>query len=282
MAFSYDIAVVGGGASGLAAAVSASLEFEKNNRQAKIVVLESNARVGKKLLATGNGRCNLTNRNVNLVHYHGDTEYLSGILENFSSQTVTEFFELLGLLCKGQDEGRVYPYSMQASTVLDILRIQLDHYHVEQNCGSPVTAVQKVPSGFVLTAGDQEVQAKRVIFASGGMAYPQLGANGSGYSILKSLGHSCTELFPTLVQLKTEPKRAKPLKGARSTASATLLVNGKPVQTVTGEVQFTENGLSGICIFELSRMVGEYSNEARLEVSLDMMPEYTVEQLFPG
>jgi predicted Rossmann fold flavoprotein len=280
MALNFDLAVVGGGAAGLTAAIAAADECEKNHRKLKIAVLEANPRVGKKLLATGNGRCNLTNMDVSAAHYHGDAKALSPILNTHSPQDVIEFFESLGLLCKEQDEGRVYPYNAQASAVLDVLRLHLDRFGVETICDFPVNSVIKKQDGFEVRSAERSVIAKSVIFATGGMAYPQLGANGSGFAILKTLGHSTTKLFPALVQLKTEPKRAKPLRGARSMAEATLIADGEPVKSVEGEVQFTENGLSGICIFELSRLVGEFGTEKKIEISLDLMPEYTAWQIF--
>jgi predicted Rossmann fold flavoprotein len=270
-----DIAVIGGGAAGLAAAVAAAQECIKNHIHAKIVVLEANARIGKKLLATGNGRCNLTNLNVDTAHYHGDTERCAALLKEYSPQVIIDFFADLGLLCKVQDEGRVYPYNAQAAAVLDILRYQLESLHVQSVCDFKVNDVKKMNSGFEIFSSSGTFRTKRIIFASGGMAYPQLGSDGSGFQILSALGHSCTKLFPALVQVKTEPRRAKPLKGARSAACAVLLANGKPVKTVNGEVQFTENGLSGICIFELSRLIGELEGKHTIEISLDLMPEYT-------
>lgn len=280
MALNFDLAVVGGGAAGLMAAIAAAEESQKSRRRLKIAVLEGNARVGKKLLATGNGRCNLTNTGVSREHYHGDTLALESILDRYAPQKIMDAFQSFGLLCREQDEGRVYPYNMQASAVLDILRLQLERFGVETVCDFAVTGIQKGGDGFRISSAQSGVEAKRVILATGGLAYPQLGANGSGFQIAKSLGHSTTKLFPALVQLKTDPKRAKPLKGARSAVAATLLADGNPIKTVSGEVQFTENGLSGICIFELSRLAGELGVSRKIEISLDLMPEYTARQIF--
>ena len=276
----FDILVVGGGAAGLMAAITAAQECKNNHIDVKIAVLESNPRIGKKLLATGNGRCNLTNQAVSAVHYHGDTDFLPSLLKVYSPQYIVDYFASLGLLCKEQDEGRVYPYNSQASAVLDILRLQLENNGVEIVCDFIVRSIIKVDDGFKISSELQTINAKRVIFATGGMAYPQFGSNGSGFRILTALGHSVTKMFPALVQVKTDIRRAKPLKGARSAASATLFSDGKPVKTVTGEVQFTENGLSGICIFELSRLVGELGTANKIEIALDLMPEYTAQQIF--
>jgi predicted Rossmann fold flavoprotein len=275
----YDLAVVGGGAAGLMAAIAAAQETEKSHRKIRIVVLEANSRVGKKLLATGNGRCNLTNMGVSKEHYHGDVKYLSPVLEKYSPGNIISYFESLGLLCREQDEGRVYPYNLQASSVLDVLRYQLDRFGIETKCDFTVTEVHKNKACFSIVSSQGSISAERVIFATGGMAYPQLGANGTGYKVIESFGHRIAKPYPALVQLKTDPKRAKPLKGARSQADAALLIDGKRVKTVNGEVQFTENGLSGICIFELSRMVGEQLPSQKVEVSLDLMPDYSTQQI---
>lgn len=274
---SYDIAVIGGGASGLMAAAAAAQACGKKHMT--IAVLEANPRVGKKLLATGNGRCNLTNRNADITHYHGDTALAAPLLDKYTPQEIIGRFASFGLLCKELDEGRVYPYNLQASAVLDILRFQLDRLGVKTVCDFTVASVQKSASGFTIFSDSDKVGAKRVILACGGKAYPQLGSNGSGYQIASSLGHSVTTLFPALVQVKTDPRRAKPLKGARSAGTATLFLNGKPVKTVSGEIQFTENGLSGICIFELSRLVGEAGRAQKPEISLDLLPEYSAEEI---
>ncbi|XOQ49570.1 MAG: Aminoacetone oxidase family FAD-binding enzyme [Eubacteriales bacterium] len=276
----YDIGIIGGGAAGLMAAVCAAQECRKNRIPARIAVLEANPRVGKKLLATGNGRCNLTNRNLSAEHYHGDTDLAMPLFKKYTPQRIIDQFSSLGLLCREREEGRIYPNNLQASAVLDILRFQLESLGVKTLTDFPAAAVKKTGAAFTVHSQSGTVSAKRLIFACGGKAYPQLGSNGNGYPILKSLGHSVTGLFPALVQVKTDPARAKPLKGARSAACATLLAGGKPVKTVCGEVQFTENGLSGICIFELSRLAGELKAEKKLEIALDLLPDYTEEEVF--
>ena len=275
----FDLAVVGGGAAGLAAAVAAARELERQHRQKKIVVLEAGVRVGKKLLATGNGRCNLTNVDVQPSRYHGDTAVLPAVFDRYPPHEVIDFFRSLGLLCREEDEGRVYPYNLQASAVLDVLRLQLEHLRVEIFCDFPVAGLKKAASGFEIYSNGLSIFAKSVVFATGGLAGSQLGANGSGYEVLKSLGHRCTGLFPALVQVTTDPRRVKPLKGARSAANAVLLANGTPAASSRGEVQFTEHGLSGICIFELSRFVGELYGKRTLELALDLMPEYGEPQI---
>ena len=273
----YDIAVAGGGAAGMMAAIAAAQA--KNGL--RILVLEGNARAGKKLLATGNGRCNLSNRYAAPAHYHGDVERAAPILQSYTPEKVVGCFAGMGLLCRELDEGRIYPYSLQAASVLELLRLQMERRGVQVQCGCPVDAIRRERGAFLLCVGEEAFRARRVIFATGGLAYPQLGANGSGYGLLRALGHRITPLRPALVQIQTEPRRVKPLKGMRSLAEATLLADGKPIQTVKGEVQFTEHGLSGICMFDLSRRAGELleQKDKKVELSLDLLPEYTEQQI---
>ena len=275
----YDIAVVGGGASGLMASVAAAAECERLGKNANIVILEKNTRVGKKILMTGNGRCNLTNCSVGVNSYSGDTDFLKPVLEEYTAAKIIDIFKGMGLLCRETDGGRVYPYNMQASGVLNILLRRLEFYNIETLCGFDVTGVKKAGFGFVISSKSCEVCAKKLVFAFGGMACPQSGSDGKCFTILRSLGHKPTKLFPSLVQVKTVAKRVNPLKGIRSIVSATFIAEGKRIKTESGEVQFTENGLSGICIFDLARLAGEYGSDKGPQISLDFMPEYTAEDI---
>lgn len=271
----YDIAVIGGGASGLAAAAAASEQARHAQKHLKIAVLEKNPRVGKKLLMTGNGRCNLENMNAAPEHYHGDTAEAASILKRFPPEKILEAFRAHGLFCREMDEGRVYPYSLQASSVLNILRRAIDTAGVETICDFPVQNIENISGGFSVSSEKGRVNARKVIVAAGGKACPQSGSEGDGYGLLRVFRHSVVPLLPALVQLRTDTKRVRPLKGVRCMAAASLLENGREKKTVRGEVQFTENSLSGICIFELSRFL----ESKTAEVSLDLVPEYTAADL---
>ncbi|MCH3972136.1 MAG: aminoacetone oxidase family FAD-binding enzyme [Oscillospiraceae bacterium] len=265
----YTLAVVGGGASGLLGAVRAAELLGGAN----VVVLEAAARVGKKLLATGNGRCNLTNMGVSVQHYHGDSAQAEQLLQAFPPKRILAYFQHLGLLCREQTEGRVYPYSLQASSVLNILRSHLQSCGVEERCDFTVQTIRRTPNGFLLHAQDgSSVCAQFVLLSTGGMAHA---GTQNGYTLAKQLGHTITPLKPALapVQVK-ENKTMRALKGVRVPAAATLRHGGKTVRQTFGEVQFTERGLSGICIFELSR--DAVSGDV---LSLDLVPDYSVSEL---
>lgn len=269
------IVVIGGGAAGLMAAIFAA------QGDAQVTILEGGAKIGRKLLATGNGRCNLTNENICTRYYHGDVKRFQGILEAFPGRRVVQIFEGLGLLCRSEGEGRIYPYNVQASAVLDVLRLVLQKRNVEIICGFPVMMLEKTGASFQITSHNgQAVYADKVILATGGKASPRLGSDGSGFTLAKRLGHSMTPLVPALVGIKTHTHRARPLKGMRSYAVATLWMDGQKRGEETGEVQFTEYGLSGICMFQFSRHINmalHDNPDCCVEVSLDLMPEYQEE-----
>lgn len=277
----FQVAVIGGGASGLMAAAAAAALLKSPGA---VAVLEGAPRVGKKLLATGNGRCNLTNLNISPECYFGDHELAAPLLANYPPNRVIQEFSTMGLLCHAE-EGRVYPHGGQASAVLDTLRRRLESLAVSELCDSAITGLERTGSSFRLTtASGEHLTAERVIISTGGKAAPQLGANGTGYGLAKSQGHQVTALFPALVPVQTISERIRALKGLRSAGEVTLFADGRAIHKEAGEIQFTENGLSGICIFQLSRYASEFGATGklngkpckRLELSLDLLPDHTV------
>lgn len=284
---SVDVVVIGAGASGLMAGVCLAEEAVRRHRKEKILILEAAQKPGRKLLATGNGRCNITNSNINSKKYHGDYKLARSVLEKYPAQAVMRKFSSLGLFFREEEEGRVYPYSAQASAVLDLLRFRLDTLGVEIRCGVKVSSCQKQGSVFLLSSEEGPIlQARKIVLTTGGKASPQLGADGRGFLLAQKMGHTVTPLFPSLVPVRTAPERVKALKGMRSRATVRLLVNGRVWKKERGEVQFTENGLSGICMFQLSRTVSEiFSPQTRkktensVEISIDLMPEYSEKEL---
>jgi len=259
------IAIIGAGASGLVAAIAAS------ESGAEVTVYESGARCGRKILATGNGRCNLTNQNAELSNYHGaNPSFMEGVMEQFWVEETLDFFANLGIVCKTEENGKVYPYSDQASAVLDVLRMRCELNGVKLVTGFEVEKVQRNKNGFLIQSYKREnAYADKVIIATGGKAAPDLGSKGAGYEILKSFGHKVSELRPSLVQMKTEGDVPKKLKGIKFTGTAKM---GK--FTECGEILFTDYGLSGPPIFSLS---SRYDNHK--EIELDLMSDYTEAQL---
>ncbi|MCH5323650.1 MAG: aminoacetone oxidase family FAD-binding enzyme [Eubacterium sp.] len=265
-----DIAIIGGGASGLAAAIAAA-----ECKSVSVTVFERLPRVGKKILSTGNGRCNLSNEKKSHNCYNGDTKFLSYIC---NVPDAKEFFLKLGLLTKTDTDGRIYPHSMAASSVLDALRHKAEASGVKLICDCRIDGIAKNGNVFVLTAEEKTYYAESVIISTGGKAAPSLGSDGDGYSFAKSFGHTVTKLYPALAPLRTDINKVKALKGLRAAAKASLLIDGKCAAVQKGEVQFSDGALSGICIFNLSALAAE--NIGHCEISLDLAPEYDNQALY--
>jgi len=249
----YRIAIVGGGAAGITAAIAA------RHKGASVTLLESNQRIGKKILATGNGRCNLTNTTTSIANYHGSNpRFAISALSQFGVEQTLAFFARLGVAHKVEGEGKVFPFSLQASSVLDVLRYELEETGVKVLGGAEVVGITQSGSGFTiaLKSGD-EFKADRVIIATGGKAAPHFGSTGSGYALALSLGHSIVEPFPALVQLKLASAYLKQIKGIKFEGTAEVVLDNKSLQTASGEILFTEYGISGPPILTLSRKAGE-------------------------
>ncbi len=261
------IGIIGGGASGMAAALAAA-----ENENVQVILMERQARVGRKLQATGNGRCNLSNLHALERGYHGeDREFSRFALENFGPEATLSWFRQLGLYTVAEDSGRIYPYSDQANSVVDVLRFALEKPNITVKLGFEVEKVRKTSSGFRIEAGQEAVECGTLIVACGGLAGTKLGGSMYGYKLLRSLGHHCTKLRPTLVQLKTSWGGVAGLKGVRTNCRAAILHNGEVFAESTGELQFTEYGLSGPVIFEVSRDVCQEKGDWRCR--LDFLPD---------
>ena len=241
------VAIVGGGASGMAAALAAA-----ENPNVQVLLLERQARLGRKLQATGNGRCNLTN--LQSKAYHGnDPSFADFALSQTDAEATLRWFRSLGLFTVAEPSGRVYPYSDQANSVLDVLRFALEKENIQVLTGIEVTKIRKTEEGFTLSDGQQEIFCHRLIVACGGLAGSKLGGTMSGYKLLGKLGHRSTRLRPALVQLKSDWAGLPGLKGIRANCHAAIFCDDTLHSQSTGELQFTEYGLSGPVIFEISR-----------------------------
>ena len=245
-----DIAVIGGGASGLAAALAARESLDNH-----VTVFERQNRVGRKLLATGNGRCNLTNMNASLDNYHGqDPDFAGPALYRFGPEDTLRWFASLGLVTTTEPSGRVYPLSDTAGSVVDVLRLALDARGGGTVCAAPIMKAEKIGDCFLLTGQlGEEYTADKLIIACGGAAGARLGGVSLGYDLLASFGHRRTELYPSLVQLKTDNTWTRPLKGVRTQVDITLEQGESILASAHGEVQFTDYGVTGPAVYDLSR-----------------------------
>lgn len=284
----YEIIVVGAGASGLMAALTAAQEQKKAHRPVSVALLEAAAKPGRKLLATGNGRCNLTNMNLENARFHGDVQLAEAVLGKYSPQAVIRRFMSLGLLCREEEQGRVYPNSGQAASVLSVLLSHLEELGVPILCGQKVERIQQESSRFFLkTAEGIGFAAQKVILAVSGKAAPQLGSDGSGLRLAGELGHSHTPCWEALVPVICQSGDLKAMQGMRCRGKVSLLGDGVVLGEETGEIQFTDYGLSGICVFQLSRMASEWVQQktvlgkrtGSLVFSLDLLPDVSQEEL---
>lgn len=257
-----DICIIGAGASGLAAAVIAAREQNEKN----IVILEKKENPGRKLAATGNGKCNLTNQ-----HCPGAAEILL-------------FFDTLGIYTRTDEEGRVYPYCLQAKDVVHALTQAAEAEGVEIRTECTVENVKKIDNGFRIITNRGTIDSKKVLIAAGGKAGPQFGTSGDGYIIAKSLGHTVNRLAPVLTGIEVN-EDLKALKGIRVRALVKLFKDGSVINQEVGEVQFNEDGISGICVMNLSRFIKLEKGESFLEgiksysLRVDFVPEMDQIQL---
>ena len=273
---SYDVLIIGGGASGLIAACALAL------RGRRVVLLEKQARVGRKLLSTGNGRCNLTNLNASAADYHGSRSAAQQALRAWPPAKVLAFFEGLGIPCAVDQAGRAYPMSRQAASVLDALRLCCDERGVETRTGFRVVRLERQGGGFAAFSDDgQSASARCALICTGGLAAPKLGASGEGYRLLEGFGHAISPRFPAIAALRTPPEPVRGLKGIRAEGEIALWVAGERVRAEAGELLFAENGVSGIAAMQLARQANEALRAGkRCEARLDFMPaQSAAEQL---
>ena len=245
------IGIIGGGASGMAAALAAA-----ENPNVQVLLFERQARLGRKLQTTGNGRCNLTNLHAGAGGYHGENAaFADYALASFDPEKTLEWFRSMGLFTVAEASGRVYPYSDQANSVVDVLRFGLEKTNIRVLTGFEVVKARRTENGFSVENGEESFLCDKLIIACGGLAGTKIGGSMAGYKLLGKLGHRSTRLRPALVQLKSSWGGVAGLKGVRANCHARILCDSKLYKESTGELQFTEYGLSGPVIFEISRDV---------------------------
>lgn len=268
------IAVIGGGASGLMAAIMAA------RNGARVVVLERCQKPGRKLLSTGNGKCNFTNEDMGLNHFHcPDPGFVKTVLKQFSEKDTVRFFEALGMFTKSRNGG-LYPRSEQARSVVDLLMMECRHLNIQILCDTQVTAISHKVKEFFIQTPDQTFRSDSLILAAGSKAAPKLGTDGSGYKLAAGLHHTITPVVPALVQMRCREKFFKQLAGVRTEATVRAFVENKLVAEDTGEVQLTEYGISGIPVFQVSRHLSMGVLEQKpVRAELDLMPVMDVSEL---
>lgn len=264
------IAVAGGGAAGMAAAIQAA------RLGAKVTIYERNDRVGKKILSTGNGKCNFSNEKMGAEFYFGSgTRLVDTLYKTTGTAETRKFFEGLGMRVK-EKNGYLYPASEQAATVLDILRYELENLKIRIHTNRQVTGLKRHKGLFAVeTADGKKEKYDAVILACGGMAAPKTGSDGSGFTLAESLGHRIIPVAPALTALRCREDFCKRISGVRCDARLILKAEGRALRTERGELQWTDYGISGIPVFQLSRLAAYALQEGKhTTVEIDFLPDY--------
>ena len=257
--------IIGGGAAGMIASIRAA------ERGRRTLLIEKSERIGRKILAAGNGRCNLMNSGE--TRYYGDAEFAGQVMAKAPREALTAFFARYGLVVTEEDEGRIYPVTFMSATVMNVLKagMALNGVHVKTNTAAD--GVRPCGDGFeTMTRGGEKLRSGKVMIACGGAAQPKLGGSADGYRILESLGHRLIPIAPALVPLTTDKKSVSGLAGLRVRCGVTVLQDGTEVHRERGEVLFTEYGVSGICVMQCAR----FAREENTTLSLNLM-----EHIFP-
>ncbi len=272
------IAIIGGGASGL---FLANLLHTRG-----VTLVERGDRLGRKLSATGNGQGNITNLSVRRAEYFsvgGGAERGEKLTSVYDDASLTEFFARLGVLCQADERGRVYPASRQASALTDALRFGVANRGVDVRLQTQLVALCKQGEGFLLTLknaeGESDLFAETVVLCAGGKAAKNFGTDGNGYALAEKLGHSVTELYPSLVQLKTDTKTIKTLKGIRINGGVLRAMTPQRALSVEGDIIFTDYGVSGDAVFRLSAFIADEIPSGKCRLEIDFLPTLTEEKI---
>lgn len=270
-----DVTVIGGGAAGLFAAITAA------EHGAGTVVIEHMDRVGKKILATGNGKCNYTNALQGISYYRGENPaFVLPVFKQFGFTETLSYFQKLGIYPKSRN-GYYYPSSEQAASVLDVLRMEADYRGIDLLTSCEITEIRKKKNGFSIRTNQDTILTKTLIFATGLLASPKTGSDGSAFVFIEQFGHHFIDIVPALVQLQGKQTFFKAVAGIRTEAAIDLYIENRQIQTETGELQLTEYGISGIPVFQLSR----YATKAlhggkRVHALINFTPKLEEKELF--
>jgi len=272
----HSLIIVGGGAAGLTSAMIAK------DLGIDVAIIEGTNRIGKKILTTGNGRCNISNSNINIDRYHSENPYFAQCtLDSFTVKDTIAFFACLGIPLVTTDGGKMFPMSMQASSVIDILRFAIEEKNIPVYTNTKVKEITKKKNGFKIYSSDNSTyECEKIIIATGGKSAPKTGSDGTGYILAKQLGHSIVQQVPALVQLKLDYSRLKGLSGVKFDGYAEISINDKSVQKEFGEILFTDYGISGPPILQLSRTASYgLSKNKKISLTIDLLPTISFENL---
>lgn len=271
---SYDVVVIGGGAAGIMAAITAA------RCGVKTAIIEHKDRIGKKILSTGNGKCNYTNALQGIAYYRGDhPAFVLPVFEQFGLEDTLKFFQEIGVYPKCKN-GYYYPASEQAAAVLEVLRMELDFRKVEVLTECEIKRIDRQKNSISLDTNFGKISAKKVILATGLLAAPKTGSDGSLFPHIEKLGHHFTDIVPALVALQGKQSFFKAIAGIRAEIQLEIYINQKKIAMESGELQLTDYGISGIPVFQISRFATKaLAKKEKVFVLLDFIPKLTAEEL---
>jgi predicted Rossmann fold flavoprotein len=268
----YDVAIIGAGPAGMMAAITAS------GKGKRVVLVDRNPQLGRKLLATGNGRCNLTNSHVTIDRFHGgDLKLIESVLSQFDQPATLEFFLDLGLVVTEEDDGRIFPRTNQASSVVELLKQRLVRNHVEILLDAQVTGIRE--SWIISRADGKTLQADKLIIATGGRAAHYLGSTGDGLYWAQQLGHSLTPIYAALVPIETVEEWPKDAQGIKVEAAVCAASGNRKISESSGDLLFTAYGVSGPAAMALSGSIAPLLKTSDVLLHIDLFPDMTIEQL---
>ena len=263
----YKIGIIGGGASGLFCAIL----LKQFNPSLNVTIYEGQNKIGKKILQTGNGKCNLCNINLSGNNYN--TNKVQELIDSFSALDLINIFNSWGLMTRVDEEGRVYPYSEKATTVLDILLKKIEELSINVNTSCYISKIEYKDKYLLYSNDNKKYDCDYIIMSTGGSS--SINYNNNGYKLLESLGHTKKDIFPSLCALKTK-ENTKHLSGIRVKCKASIIIDNEVKHETRGEILFKDDGLSGIAIFILSQF---YQKNKKCYVSLDLYEEKTIDEL---
>ena len=270
-----DMIVVGAGAAGLIATITSARAGHT------VTLLEQNNKIGKKILVSGNGKCNIDNKYITTNRFHGQNpDFIEKILEGYGVEVVEKFFTSIGLELIEGKEGKIFPMSLQASSVVELLEYEAKRVGVQIICDCAVRSISKEADTFTVETPQGTKRCKKLLLASGSPAAPQLGGSNSGYAFATKMGHNLIPRHPSLVQLCSDETWVKACAGVKVAGIAQLYANGEYITEKKGDLLFTNYGISGLAILDLSREVStRLANFDYCELNLDLMPELSKEKL---
>lgn len=271
----HDLAIIGAGPAGIMAAVTAS----QNGK--RVVLIERNPQIGRKLLSTGNGRCNLTNTHLCIDRYHGATpEFIETVISQFDQNATMEFFRDLGLILKEEDEGRIFPRTNQASSVVEVLKRRLCSNKVDVAPNAQVSAIERSTVWNISLTDGGQFESDDLIIATGGRAAHHLGSTGDGLFWARGLGHTLTPIYAALVPIETVETWPRELAGVKVEARVWATSDGRTISEATGDLLFTSYGVSGLSVMALAGSIAPVLRESPVALHINLFPEMNQEQLY--